>query len=306
MASEGGAQREINMHVCHSTREMTIQYQEINAHTENMRHKALMPDRKKVEQFIRERHERVLKKAPAKAIFFVPDTLSNVTVPLEMTSFDRPAKRLQQQSLRREPLILLTQNGDTIQSNRCQDAPTSRSGTPHEFFGRNTKQVIGPNSMAKKQKNGMTQPQFAKNFDKFVQSQNAINEINPRAMNQKQLNLKQPQFNMNNGHFNNQDNWAINQDNTRMSRGSQNIFNQINDFTHHNQWNCNHGNNHCNNQNVLLPSQGRGYNNRNGYGNNENAPSNFGPPVTIINNHINNNYAAAPPPVKSSAIKRNF
>jgi hypothetical protein len=131
-----------------------------------------------------------------------------------MTSFDRPAKRLQQQSLHREPLILLSQNGDTIQSNRCQAAPTSRSGTPHEVFGRHTKQVTGTNSMAKKQKNGMTKPQFANNFDKFVQSQNAINGINPRAMNQKQLNSKQPQFNMNNGHFNNQDNWAINQDNT--------------------------------------------------------------------------------------------
>jgi hypothetical protein len=57
---------------------------------------------------------------------------------------------------------------------------------------------------------------------------------------------------------------------------------------------------------VLLPPQGHGYNNINGFGNNENAPSNFGPPVTIINNYINNNYAAAPSPVKSSAIKRNF
>jgi hypothetical protein len=84
------------------------------------------------------------------------------------------------------------------------------------------------------------------------------------------------------------------------------IFNQSNDFAHHNHWNCNHGNYHCNNQNVLLPPQGHGYNNRNGFGNNENAPSNFGPPVTIINNYINNNYAAAPPPVKSRAIKRNF
>jgi hypothetical protein len=129
-----------------------------------MRHKALMPDRKKVEQFIRERHERVTKKAPAKAIVFVPDTLTNVTVPLEMTRFDRPAKRLQQQSLR-EPLTVLTQNGDTIQSNRCQAASTSRLGIPHEVLGRNTKQVIGPNSMAKKQKNGMTKPQFAKSFD---------------------------------------------------------------------------------------------------------------------------------------------
>jgi hypothetical protein len=306
MDSEGVAQREINMHVRHSTRETTMQYQEINAHTENMRHKALMPDRKKVEQFIRERHERVMKKAPAKAIVFVPDTFSNVTVPLEMTSFDMPAKRLQQQSLHCEPLILLSQKSDTIQSNRCQAAPTSRPGTPHEVFGRNTKQVIDPNSMAKKQKNGMTQPQFAKNFDKFIQSQNAINGINPRAMNQKQLNLKQPQFNMNNGHINNQGNWANNQDNTRTSRDSQNIFNQSNDFAHHNYWNCNHGNYHCNNQNVSLPPQGHGYSNRNGFGNNENAPSNFGPPVTIINNYTNNKYAAAPPPVKSGAIKRNF
>jgi tRNA pseudouridine-54 N-methylase len=218
MASEGVAQRETNMHVRHSTRETTMQYQEINVHTENMRHEALMPDRKKVEQFIRERHERVMKKALAKAIVSVLDTLSNVTVPLEMTSFNRPAKRLQQQSLRREPLIVLTQNGDTIQSNRCQATSTSILGTPHEVFGRNTKQVIGLNIMAKKQKNGMTQPQFANNFDKFVQSQNAINGINPRAMNQKQLNLKQPQFNMKNGHINKQGNWANNQDNTRTSR----------------------------------------------------------------------------------------
>jgi hypothetical protein len=130
-----------------------------------------------------------MKKAPAKAIVFVPDTLTNVTVPLEMTRFDRPAKRLQQQSLRHEPLIVLSQNGDTIQSNRCQVASTSRLGTPHEVFGRNTKQGIGPNSMAKKQKNGMTKPQFAKNFDKFVQIQNAINGINPRALNQSHLNL---------------------------------------------------------------------------------------------------------------------
>jgi hypothetical protein len=33
MASEGVAQREINMHVRHSTRETTMKYQEINAHT---------------------------------------------------------------------------------------------------------------------------------------------------------------------------------------------------------------------------------------------------------------------------------
>jgi hypothetical protein len=225
-----------------------------------------------------------------------------------MTSFDGPAKRLQQQSLRREPLLLLTQNGDTMQSNRYQAAPTSRLGTHHEVFGRNTKQVIGQNSMAKKHKNGMSQPQFAKNFDKFIQSQNAINGINPRAMNQKQLNLKQPQFNMNHGHINNQGNWANNQDDTRTSRESQKIFNQSNDFAHHNHWNCNHGNYHCNNQNMSLPPQCHGYSNRNGFGNNENVPSNFGPPVTIINNYnyINNNYAAAPPPVKSGAIKRNF
>jgi hypothetical protein len=46
------------------------------------------------------------KKAAPKPIVFVPDILSNVTVPLEMMSFDRPAKRLQQQSPRRERLIL--------------------------------------------------------------------------------------------------------------------------------------------------------------------------------------------------------
>jgi hypothetical protein len=170
MASEGVAQREINMHVRHSTRETTMHYQEINAHTENMRHKALMPDRKKVEQFIGERQERLMKKASPKPIVFVPDILSNVTVPLEMTSFDRPAKRLQQQSPRREPLILLTQNGEAIQSNHCQAATASSSGTPpHKVFGQSTKQVQirtnGPNSMAKKQKNGLTQPQFSNNFD---------------------------------------------------------------------------------------------------------------------------------------------
>jgi hypothetical protein len=108
-----------------------------------------------------------------------------------MMSFGRPAKRLQQQSPRREPLILVTQNGEVIQSNRCQAAPTSSSGTPREVFGQSTKQVHigmnGPNSMAKKQNNGMTQPQFANNFDKFVQSQNAINGINPREMNKRQL-----------------------------------------------------------------------------------------------------------------------
>jgi hypothetical protein len=69
MASEGVAQREINMYVRHSTRETTMQYQEINAHTENMQHKALMPDRKKVEQFMRERHERVMKKHQQRQLF---------------------------------------------------------------------------------------------------------------------------------------------------------------------------------------------------------------------------------------------
>jgi hypothetical protein len=225
-----------------------------------MRHKARIPDRKKVEQFIRERQERLMKKAPPKPIVCVPDILSNVTVPLEMTSFDRPAKILQQQSPRREPLILLTQNGEVIQSNLCQAAPTLSSGTPRKVFGQITKQVqIGmnsPNSMAKKQKNGMTQPQFTKNFDKFVQSQNAINGINPRAMNQRQLNLKQPQFNMKNGHFDNQGKWTNNQDNTIMSRGSQNIFSQSNDVAQQNQWNCNHGDTHWNNQHMSLPPQG--------------------------------------------------
>jgi hypothetical protein len=58
---------------------------------------------------------------------------------------------------------------------------------------------------------------------------------------------------------------------------------------------------------MSLPPQGHGYSNINGFGNNDNAPSNFGPSVTIINNYINNNYAAAAPPlVKSGAIKRNF
>jgi hypothetical protein len=119
------------------------------------------------------------------------------------------------------------------------------SGTPREVFCQSTNQVQigmnGPNSKAKKQKNGTTHPQFDKSFDKFLQSQNAISGISPRAMNQRQLNLKQPQFNMNNGYFNNQNNWANNQDNTRMRRGSQNIFNQSNGFAQQNQWNCNHG-----------------------------------------------------------------
>jgi hypothetical protein len=71
MASEGVAQRETNMHIRHSTRNTPMQYQEINAHTENMWHKAFMPDRKKVEQFIRERQKRLMKKAPPKPIFLL-------------------------------------------------------------------------------------------------------------------------------------------------------------------------------------------------------------------------------------------
>jgi hypothetical protein len=81
----------------------------------------------KVEQLKRERQERLMKKAPPKPIGFVPDILSNVTVPLKMASFDMPTKRLQQKLPRRKSLVLLTQSGEVIQSNRCQADPTSSS-----------------------------------------------------------------------------------------------------------------------------------------------------------------------------------
>jgi hypothetical protein len=47
-ASEGVIQREINMHVRHSTAGISMQYQEVTLQTETMRLKALMPNTKKV------------------------------------------------------------------------------------------------------------------------------------------------------------------------------------------------------------------------------------------------------------------
>jgi hypothetical protein len=114
-ASEGVAQREINMHVRNSTAGISMQYQEVTLQTETMRLKALMPDEKKVNEIILERQLKYGNLPPPKAMSF--PNVSNVSVPISTKSNKRTQTQKKRVPFAREPLKQLAQNENEMYVN---------------------------------------------------------------------------------------------------------------------------------------------------------------------------------------------